>query len=769
VLCQLSYAPSGSSWDSTGVAVTDSRPHARRAARRWERFATAAARVDVPLLVIVVLAAGFVASYTRRVTDWIVMTDELLYSKLAISVAESLSPLPTLRGEPVSLSSQLYPLLTAPLYAAFDVPTAFHAVHVLNAVLLASAAVPAYFLARAVFRWRPEALLAAAFAVAVPWLVLGFYGMTEVAAYPAFLWAVLAIQHAAAAAALRHDLLAIAAIGIAVLARTQFFLLLVVLPLAIVLHEAGYRLAIARRDRWPALREGLRTAFGSHRALAAFYGLLVLLAVPLAVTGRLDDLLGPYAITATEGSLLPEGVWSSAAEHLGSVAIASGILPFAVAAGWAVAAAARPDTKTTHAYALVLLLVGVALTLQVSSFAVRFGGGATRDRYLFYLAPLFFVGLLACLRDERRRWLAVLGGTALFVLVARQADLQPPPGFWEFHAIDRPASALNGLLTHRAADLGIGPATLVVAIGIALGLLVAAGLHVRDRAPLALALGVAVVAFCAIETRHTLERLEAGMSPSGRPLAGPSAETRDWIDEALPSGGRAGLIPYPVAATWGPSAVAWWDAEFWNGSAVRAYVLDEGLFSYTPATFPRRRLSLDFTSGRIDAPDQPAYLVLARSEVRVRPRGERVAVRDGLELLRAERPYSAAWATDGLTFDGWTLPDRHATIRLYAARGAETSRRRVRIELSGVGAREPRRFSARSGLAEASGGVTPDGRATAQLDVCVPAGGSADVLIDVSPAGLVPGLPTAHGAETNLRAAGLKLTQVDAAPARGGC
>jgi hypothetical protein len=54
---------------------------------------------------------------TGRVNDWFVMTDELLYERLAISVARTGSPLPHVRGEPIESFSQLYPLLIAPAYA----------------------------------------------------------------------------------------------------------------------------------------------------------------------------------------------------------------------------------------------------------------------------------------------------------------------------------------------------------------------------------------------------------------------------------------------------------------------------------------------------------------------------------------------------------------------------------------------------------------------------------------------------------------------------
>src|SRR5215210_5472151 len=106
-------------------------------------------RSNVPLTVRVVGGALTLAVLASRVRDWVVMTDELQYAKLASAIADG-SLLPTLRGEHVAAYAQLYPLLLSPLYGVFDAPGAFAAAHVLNGVLYASAAIPVYLLARAV-------------------------------------------------------------------------------------------------------------------------------------------------------------------------------------------------------------------------------------------------------------------------------------------------------------------------------------------------------------------------------------------------------------------------------------------------------------------------------------------------------------------------------------------------------------------------------------------------------------------------------------------
>ena len=56
--------------------------------------------------------------------------------------------------------------------------------------------------------------------------------------------------------------------------------------------------------------------------------------VPLAALGEAHRLLGDYGVTATQGSLLPAGVWKSAAIHLDVLAVGLGVVPFLLGAGW---------------------------------------------------------------------------------------------------------------------------------------------------------------------------------------------------------------------------------------------------------------------------------------------------------------------------------------------------------------------------------------------------------------------------------------------------
>ncbi|MGH2979144.1 MAG: glycosyltransferase family 39 protein, partial [Solirubrobacterales bacterium] len=407
--------------DRPPTAGTDGAPKPRR------RVVALLAGIDPVLVAIFVAGFALSAWYTRQVPQWVVMSDELQYSKLALNIAETLSPIPVIRGEYTGSLSQLYPLLTAPFYALFDMPGAFRAVHVANAAIMASTSIPAYLLARDVTGSRRAAWLVAALSVAVPWMAMGTMVLTEVAAYPAFAWAVLGMQRAIDTPGTGRDALALAGLGLAFLGRTQFLVLAIVFPLAILAHEGGYALTESGAGkRMAALRAGIWRALERHRNLAILYGVGLLAAVPLALAGVVGRVLGRYETTIHEGALIPDGLAGSMARHLDYIAVGVGVLPFVLAAAWAFGSLVRPTGRRGHAFAVLSLLAIAAVTFQASSFNLNFAlGGPIQDRYLFYIVPLLFVGMAACLLDPRRRWKSVLAVGAAFTWMVSLASFEP--------------------------------------------------------------------------------------------------------------------------------------------------------------------------------------------------------------------------------------------------------------------------------------------------------------------------------------------------------
>ena len=153
-------------------------------------------------------------------------------------------------------------------------------------------------------RRRLAAYLVALLSVCVPWMVFASFLLTEVAAYPAFLWAMLgAAARDGRAPAARPTCSRSLGIALATLARTQFSVLVLVLAPAIVARRSS-RSPTRGRAGSTASASAAGAPSRGHRVLAVFYALLAVAAVVLAAAGRLSSTLGTYA-EAVEGNTVP--------------------------------------------------------------------------------------------------------------------------------------------------------------------------------------------------------------------------------------------------------------------------------------------------------------------------------------------------------------------------------------------------------------------------------------------------------------------------------
>src|SRR5829696_5787106 len=348
--------------------------------------------VDVASIVGVTLALGWILSLaTTRVKNWFVMTDELYYERLAVSVAQTGSLLPRLHGEVVSNVNQLYPVLISTVYGDGDVAASLEAAHRLNAFLIASTAIPVFVLARRLGVGLLLSLWVGALAVAVPWIVLSSFLLTENVAYPMFCWAVLALAYAIERRRWTVDLLALAAVGAAALARTQFVVLLAVFLVGVVVD------AVLETSGRRALRELWRV----RRPFVVVSAVLLLVIVAAITVGRGSRLLGSYSVTA-ENLRIDFDLVQLAFEHVAALALGLAILPFIVGCAWLIDRLRPSASPRERAFAVVGTTALVLLLVQVSSFNQRFGAGLVKDRYLFYVVPIVLVGLAAAVSE--RRW-----------------------------------------------------------------------------------------------------------------------------------------------------------------------------------------------------------------------------------------------------------------------------------------------------------------------------------------------------------------------------
>ena len=669
------------------------------------------------------VAGTFAAYYSARVITWAVMTDELQTTKLATSIAQTGSPIPQIHGRYYGALSQLYPLLIAPFYGLFTAPAAATASHVLNPFLLASAAWPAYLLAHSVTRSRAAATLAALLTAFTPWLVMSTTLLTENAAYPAFVWAVFLCQRAIAEPSTRRDLVAIAGLVLAFVARTQFFLLAVVLPLALLAHEATFRSSL------PGWRERGRAAFRSHRLLFVLYAVALLVGAALAAVGSLGAVVGNYAVPF-KGDLVPAGFWHSAALHFDYIVVAGGLAPFLLAASWALTGVIRPEGRNAHAYAWLFVLIVPLLTFEVTSFDLRFTPNHfIQDRYLFYLTPLFAVGAGAALvqRTQLRLRLAILivFGVLFAALAGVSSYHDQPVIFWASPgAAFQPAIVTAAGWVHLAADWFVRIAVLVAAA------LAAALLAVARRAGASIAVGtaIAVAGFGSFEAGYVFQRFaEPALIENVRP----HLDRRDWIDASVPSGSSVELVPSPLE-----SATYWWEAEFWNKDVNETLQLDHDP-TFTP--FPADQGRVDINRGRLVGA-RGDYLVIARTDPRFHL-VERRAFRADVTRLRLVRPthdYRLEWSTLAVSADGWTTPDHEARLRFYG-NGRPLKRTLVVVLSAAPEAPKPIGFTLSSTEGSRRGSVDPGGaRPPVELPVCVPAVGYTDVLMTTTGSAHVP-------------------------------
>jgi hypothetical protein len=659
---------------------------------------------------IVLGAGGLAALFAARATHWAVMSDELQTSKLATSIADSGSILPQIHGHRYgALAQQLYPLLLSPWFAWLGVPDAVHAAHIFNGFLLASAAVPAYLLARDVTGSRVAGCVTALLSAFVPWLVLSATLLTENAAYPAFVWALLLCQRALARPATWRDVGALAGLLLAYLARTQLFVLAVAFPLVILLHELGYHRRPEGQSRLAAVRVAVRRSVSSHPLLAAVYGIGAGVVVVLAAAGRLGGIFGNYVGTV-HGDLFPAGIWGAAGDHLAYVVVAVGIAPFLLAASWAVVTVVFPRRREAHAYAVLTLVVTPLLLFEVTSFDLRFTPGAfVQDRYLFYLVALAAPGAAAAfLEPERRRERAVLvlAACGLFAGLASAASFSGATViFWA-----SPASAFHPALAVLANWLGLSAGSLVVVGTVLIGVVLAA-LLVRAP-PLAglAALAVGVGALGAFEAVYVFDRFAVPATTVARPI--PDAPA-DWIDAANPGREPVTLVPSPYLAQ-----EFWWDAEFWNRSVDDVLRIGRGP-TFTP--FPAETLAVDPKTGRVSGLETD-LLVETSVETRFQLSGARpIAGAPPLLLTRVPRPYRAEWTTAGADADGWTRPHRPVTVLFYPTLGR--GRFRVTAAVSPPpGLKHPLRVLLRSGGVTVPASVARHGPSRLSFSVCLPAG-----------------------------------------------
>ena len=587
--------------------------------------------VALALTAIFALAALYHALQSRAHLTPAVFTDELLFQKLAESLASGDGL--TVRGEPFLFPAPLAALVQSPAWLLGPVPDGYAAAKALNAVVMSSAAFPAYWLARSLVRpaW---ALLAAAAAVAAPALVYHSYLVAEPVAYPLFLLALAVMVRELTAPSRLLGPAVPAVCLLAVGTRVQ----LVVLPIA-------YLAAVA--------------VSGRIRAHALPAGVLVGLGAAATATG--GAVLGPYAGAGSLGlDPLDALHWTGTTAMLVPFAVAWLVVPGAVLG---LAAMLRsPRAPAERSFAVLIAAVAAGCLLEAGIVGALEADRAL-ERYAIYLAPLLVIAFLAYAERgaPNRRLYAGIALAAGFL-----AWLVPFPSLAvESHSFDSPVLSAYGQL---AAWLGPANAATILCAGALAGSVALALVRLGPRTapafvaasiPVLLALGAV-----AYESNHRMTER------SLRAYAGTPAT---WLDDS-------GLGPATYLALPGGSPRFGWTLEAWNRDVERVALL--GVEDAFNDSFPtsRAQVRADGTLLVDGAPQQAGVLVVDDWATAIELDGEAAArPRNGLTAYRVPAAPRVSSLTTGLYFDGWAGPElRH---QVWDERPSAGGAYRVELEL----------------------------------------------------------------------------------------
>lgn len=374
-------------------------------------------RVDL-LIVAAVWVATSIVIYLLAIGHVVPMRylDEFLYWAMAKSQAAGDGL--TWRGVPTSLWSSLYPRMIAPAFDMADtVKGQYRAVHAINSVMISAVVFPAFLMAR-LFVGRKLALLAVAFAIAAP--AMNYAGLIaqENLAYPVCTAAFGACLLALVRPLGRNAVLAFLLLGIAAFTRIQFVLLL---PVFI----AAFALVVLMREPGTK-REYLR----AQKVLCGLFGAAVVLGL-IAVLIKGQSLVGVH-IGVFKGKHLTFGnAWFWTKGFLADVYLVAAIVPVFATFAMFGDRENRRDPLVGPLLA-ISLVAALAFVAQVAWFSATspFDWRTAHvfyERYMFYLAPLFFTGLVVSFGRVRPKAATASVLIGVLIVSGMQSDLVKVP------------------------------------------------------------------------------------------------------------------------------------------------------------------------------------------------------------------------------------------------------------------------------------------------------------------------------------------------------
>ncbi len=593
-----------------------------------------------------------------------VFTDELLFSELARSFAAGEGFV--VRDQPLFFPAFVPALLQAPAWLAGSTPLAYALAKGLNTLLMCSAALPAYWLARRLVQ-PTYALIVAVATIACGGMLYHGYLTSEAAAYPVFLLAVAVCVRALASPSRSRDLVALAVLALAVLTRAQFIVLPLVFALSLVLVGRPLR---RHSTALAGLGAAAVIALVAGASSLGFYEGATLLDYPLRDTLRW---------TGWTAALLPFAA--------GMLVAPGALLGFALAVR-------RPRSTAERAFATFAGLLLVLMPLQAGLIA---SGEAHKpfERYVFYLLPLVFLAFFAFAERQapgRKLYAGVALAFAGLAFVVPFASLALAP--FSFDSPTLSAVETLGRWTSQG-----DAAALVAAAGI-LAALAAAALQRRPLVLGVLSVGLAFligVAAYAGDRRMT-QRTLASLAPA----------QPDWLE-------RSGVPAADVLVLPGGSLHAGWVLESWNRNVGRTFHLGDLPVDQLPFLPVGFSVKVDGSVSHVDGkPLTAGYLVVNDYGSQADLVGEKLlTLPQGLSLYRVGGPVRFRSMADGVYRDRWA----RSVVTYTAFPGRKTGRYRVTLSLPE--ARKQRRVDVESGPVRRFAMLRPGERVTVEIPVSI--------------------------------------------------
>ena len=597
------------------------------------------------LAALVVVSAVFRYGLSRRVVAPWIMVDELIYSELAKSFADTGHFL--IRDVHHGAYGAVYPLLLAPAWKLFgSMPDAYAAAKTLGSVLMSLTAIPAYFLARRVL---PQflSLLAALLAVAVPSLMYTGTLMTETVFYPIFVCVALALVLTLERPTVVRQVVLLGSCLLAFLTRSQA---IVLIP---AVATAPLVLAWLEHRRLRLLAD-FKLLYGVLGA-----GIVAVLGVQLARGHSPYDVLGSYSVTG-HATYHADQVLKWVLFHVSELDLYLGIAPFAAVVLLTFLARSL-DRPLRIFLAAALPLIGWLL-LEVGAFASALSP-RVQERNLFYVAPLFLIALLAWIDRGLPRPPRPVAAAAVLAAAL--------PGALPYHRLidvsaESDTLALLPLWWLQESVVGLDTIPIVVVAAAAAICLVFTAISPRY----ALVLPALVLLWFALATER-VERFDHGFPKAsvGALYQGITNPKRDWVDAAV---GRNADVAFVFSGK-DPKQqpLTLWENEFYNRSIGPVYDLREPSMGGLPETRVTERADGVLLAG--DRPVRHAY-VLAEEAL---PLAGAIVARDerkGMALRRTDGFVRIGYRVGGLYPNDTWSGKRVTYTRLRCGGGSVTAR-----------------------------------------------------------------------------------------------